>query len=65
MVYKFPCSGLDFLNGYDNKFTFCLKLSRNQIDDQTKESMAKGLSELVTVQKLWSTVVLVRFRNCF
>lgn len=33
--------------------------------DQTKKSMAEGLSELATVQKLWSTVVLVRFRNCF
>jgi len=33
--------------------------------DQTNESMAEGLSELVTVQKLWSTVVLVRFGNYF
>lgn len=33
--------------------------------DQTKKSMAEGLSEVVKVQKLWSTVVLVRFRNCF
>jgi len=33
--------------------------------DLTNESMAEGLSELVTVQKLWSTVVLVRFGNYF
>ncbi|RDX65710.1 Origin of replication complex subunit 3, partial [Mucuna pruriens] len=32
---------------------------RNQmVDHQTKKSMAEGLSELVTVQKLWSTAVL-------
>ncbi|CAI8597431.1 unnamed protein product [Vicia faba] len=33
-------------------------LSRNKMDDQTNKSMAEGLSELLTVQKLWSTVVL-------
>ncbi|KAK2400309.1 origin of replication complex subunit [Trifolium repens] len=32
--------------------------ARNKMVDQTKKSMAEGLSELVTVQKLWSTVVL-------
>ncbi|KAJ1401469.1 hypothetical protein SESBI_28748 [Sesbania bispinosa] len=32
--------------------------ARNQMVDQTRKSMAEGLSELVTVQKLWSTVVL-------
>ncbi|XP_061352844.1 origin of replication complex subunit 3 [Gastrolobium bilobum] len=32
--------------------------ARNQIVDQTRKSMAQGLSELVTVQKLWSTAVL-------
>ncbi|TKY67900.1 Origin of replication complex subunit 3 [Spatholobus suberectus] len=33
--------------------------ARNQmVDHQTKKSMAEGLSELVTVQKLWSTAVL-------
>lgn len=42
---------------------FGYNLSRNEEVDQTKKSMAEGLSELLTVQKLWSTVVLVRFRN--
>ncbi|CAJ1934113.1 unnamed protein product [Sphenostylis stenocarpa] len=33
--------------------------TRNQmVDHHTKKSMAEGLSELVTVQKLWSTTVL-------
>lgn len=44
---------------------FGYNLSRNEEVDQTKKSMAEGLSELLTVQKLWSTVVLVRFRNRF
>ncbi|KAK7263973.1 hypothetical protein RJT34_31573 [Clitoria ternatea] len=36
-----------------------LDARRNQmVDHQTKKSMAEGLSELVTVQKLWSTAVL-------
>ncbi|CAK8566368.1 unnamed protein product [Lathyrus sativus] len=32
--------------------------ARNEEVYQTKKSMAKGLSELLTIQKLWSTVVL-------
>ncbi|XP_058754225.1 origin of replication complex subunit 3-like [Vicia villosa] len=32
--------------------------ARNKEVDETKKSMAEGLSELLTVKKLWSTVVL-------
>ncbi|CAL0306204.1 unnamed protein product [Lupinus luteus] len=36
----------------------------NQMVDQTGKSMAQSLSEMLTVRKLWSTAVLVRFWNC-
>lgn len=64
-LYRFSGSNFDLLMEITTISPSGYNLSRNKEVDQTKKSMAEGLSELLTVKKLWSTVVLVRFRNCF
>lgn len=40
-------------------------VTRNQMAEQSDVKIAHGLTELVRLQKLWSTVVLVKFQIPF
>ncbi|KAG5001585.1 hypothetical protein JHK87_022657 [Glycine soja] len=61
---RFPVVNRSIRLKKDNKTVFTdsepkvTKLENQTVDHQTQKSMSEGLSELVTVQKLWSTAVL-------